>query len=206
MVASWPTCKKKKFQIGCCVSSVVELLLSSLSCLRRPTKPASMAAAPRDLKAKPLPRNAATFTRDAMPPEKAAVATAETKASQRAAMAQKLHAPPPPGVAIMQDNDLAPTDRGGKTVMMDPTVNAWRSNGLDFNTPSMLAPNSSYQKFLRETKRGTVTTPNGERPIGEVYVPPWEKTLSEVYGKGTVGETSHKTLHDLGYGKEKGAR
>ena len=55
-------------------------------------------------------------------------------------------------------------------------VGAW-AKGADLHTPSFRGENSAYKKLLRET---------AARPVKDVYVPPWRRTMSEVYGKEAV--------------------
>ena len=50
------------------------------------------------------------------------------------------------------------------------------------HAPSFVSQDSSYQKLLRETK--------ARKHLPDVYVPPWRRTMSEVYGKEAV-----KKLH-----------
>lgn len=66
-------------------------------------------------------------------------------------------------------------------------LNQWGSGGVDFKTPSgMMKPDSAYHKLKRETESGMYTSSWGSQPVGEVYVPPWERTLTEIYGAETV--------------------
>ena len=56
----------------------------------------------------------------------------------------------------------------------------------DLNAPSFQNSDSAYKRLLKETQSGTYPTSWGKMPIGEVYVPPWEQTMIDIYGKKTV--------------------
>ena len=98
------------------------------------------------------------------------------------------------------------------TKQNDMVLHQWGSGGVDFKTPSgIMHSDSAYHKLKRETESGMYTTSWGRQPVGDVYVPPWELTRTEIYGADMV-----KQMDDEGkesylqraarYAKEEAAR
>jgi hypothetical protein len=70
----------------------------------------------------------------------------------------------------------------------DLVLQQWSSGAVDFTKPIPLAQGevSSYGKLRREAASGKYTSSWGPMDIGDPHVPPWERTMSEIYGKEHV--------------------
>ena len=68
----------------------------------------------------------------------------------------------------------------------------WGKGNLDLQKPSVDTTNSAYRKLVKETDSGLYSSSYGKIPIGEVYVPPWEMTMSEIYGKEALSAIKAK--------------
>ena len=106
-----------------------------------------------------------------------------------AARLARLSPPAPPRAGAKPPSTPPPSERDGtlSTAHTDMVLQRWGSGGIDFTSPSgMLRLGSAYSKLKQETASGTYMSSWGRMPVGEVYVPPWERTSTR---RGHVDRT-----------------